>query len=85
MTRLLELSDDLLVEEAGKMGVLIALLDNLRQDGHRCLVFSQSRKMLDIIQKVLQNRVCSPSHFFVLLFLTHSLNIHSACDLVVIV
>ena len=50
-------SDDLLTEESGKMVFLMELLDNLKQTGHRCLVFSQSRKMLDMIQRVLSNRV----------------------------
>jgi len=49
--------DELLVQESGKMVFLVALLDNLKAEGHRCLVFSQSRKVLNIIQKVVQNRV----------------------------
>lgn len=57
VTKIEELSDAILVEESGKMGVLITLLDQLKNDGHRSLVFSQSRKILDIIQKVLRKRV----------------------------
>ena len=49
--------DHLLVEESGKVVFLIGLLDNLRDEKHRCLVFSSSRRMLDIIQKVMKNRV----------------------------
>ena len=56
-TKIEALDDSVLVGEAGKMGVLISLVDHLRQDGHRSLIFSQSRKILDIIQKVLRNQV----------------------------
>lgn len=51
------ISDDLLIEESGKVDFLIGLLDNLRAEKHRCLVFSSSRRMLDIIQKVMGNKV----------------------------
>ena len=50
-------SDETLVAESGKMQFLVELLDQLKSDGHRCLVFSQSRKVLDIVQKVVTNRV----------------------------
>ena len=50
-------SDSTLIHESGKMLFLITLLDNLKAEGHRCLVFSQSRKMLDIIQRVIKHRV----------------------------
>ena len=56
-TKIESLDDSVLVGEAGKMSVLLSLVDQLRQDGHRSLIFSQSRKILDIIQKVLRNRV----------------------------
>ena len=49
--------DDTLMVESCKLQFLINLLKNLRQEGHRTLVFSQSRKMLDIIEKVLKNQV----------------------------
>ena len=55
------ISDDLLIEESGKVIFLIGLLENLRSERHRCLVFSSSRRMLDIIQKVMQNRVSEQS------------------------
>ncbi|XP_064613220.1 DNA excision repair protein ERCC-6-like [Liolophura sinensis] len=48
--------DDVLINESGKMIFLVELLDNLKENGHRCLVFSQSTKMLNIIQKVIANR-----------------------------
>jgi len=51
------ISDDLLIEESGKVVFLIGLMDNLRDENHRCLVFSSSRRMLDIMQKVMRNRV----------------------------
>ncbi|XP_064642287.1 DNA excision repair protein ERCC-6-like [Lineus longissimus] len=43
-----------LLEECGKLGFIVKLLRQLRMEGHRCLIFSQSLKMLDIIQRVLQ-------------------------------
>lgn len=50
-------SDKVLTQESGKMVFLVSLLDNLKAEGHRCLVFSQSRKMLDIIQRVITHKV----------------------------
>lgn len=50
------LSDETLLQESGKMLFLIGLLERLREEGHRTLVFSQSRKMLDIIEHVLSSR-----------------------------
>lgn len=49
---------DQLVQESGKLVFLVQLLQRLKSEGHRTLVFSQSRKMLDIIQKVLNDKVC---------------------------
>jgi len=51
------MSDNLLIEESGKVVFVIGLPENLRDENHRCLVFSSSRRMLDIIQKVMRNRV----------------------------
>lgn len=48
-------SDKVLTQESGKMAFLVSLLENLKSEGHRCLVFSQSRKMLDIIQRVMRH------------------------------
>ncbi|NXL94299.1 ERC6L protein, partial [Alectura lathami] len=50
------LSDETLIRESGKMLFLVGLLERLREEGHRTLVFSQSRKMLDIIERVLCSR-----------------------------
>ena len=50
-------ADEVLIKESGKLVFLIKLLDQLKVEGHRCLVFSQSRKILDIMQKVLTNKV----------------------------
>ncbi|NXT75869.1 ERC6L protein, partial [Zapornia atra] len=50
------LSDETLIQESGKMQFLVGLLERLREEGHRTLVFSQSRKMLDIIELVLSRR-----------------------------
>ena len=51
------ISDELLIEESGKVVFVIGLMENLRAENHRCLVFSSSRRMLDIVQKVMKNRV----------------------------
>ncbi|XP_039587247.1 DNA excision repair protein ERCC-6-like isoform X2 [Passer montanus] len=50
------LSDETMIQESGKMQFLVGLLERLREEGHRTLVFSQSRKMLDIIELVLSRR-----------------------------
>uniref|UniRef100_A0A8B9J213 DNA excision repair protein ERCC-6-like n=1 Tax=Amazona collaria TaxID=241587 RepID=A0A8B9J213_9PSIT len=50
------LSEDTLIQESGKMLFLVGLLERLREEGHQTLVFSQSRKMLDIIEQVLSRR-----------------------------
>ncbi|XP_058053055.1 DNA excision repair protein ERCC-6-like [Ahaetulla prasina] len=49
-------SDEMLIQESGKLSFLVALLERLRDEGHRTLVFSLSRKMLDIIERVLTHR-----------------------------
>ncbi|KAL4223045.1 DNA excision repair protein ERCC-6-like [Mactra antiquata] len=56
VSRLQHISDDVLINESGKLLFLVELLDRLKEENHRCLVFSQSRKMLDIMQKVITNR-----------------------------
>lgn len=43
-----------LIEQSGKLKFLMDLLANLKQENHRVLIFSGSTKMLDIIQKLLQ-------------------------------
>jgi hypothetical protein len=50
--------DRLLIQESGKMMFLVKLLDNLKEEGHRCLIFSSSRRMLDIVEKVMRGKVC---------------------------
>ena len=59
------IADETLISESGKLVFLVELLDNLKSEGHRCLVFSLSRKVLDIIQKIMRNRV-SDWYFFYL-------------------
>ncbi|KAJ7995956.1 hypothetical protein DPEC_G00232080 [Dallia pectoralis] len=54
--RIDNISDETLISESGKLMFLIALLERLKEEGHRTLVFSQSRKMLDIIERVLVNK-----------------------------
>ncbi|XP_062566324.1 DNA excision repair protein ERCC-6-like [Saccostrea cucullata] len=48
--------DNVLIQESGKLIIIMDLLDQMKREGHRCLVFSQSRKMLDIIQQLISNR-----------------------------
>ncbi|XP_035021117.1 DNA excision repair protein ERCC-6-like [Hippoglossus stenolepis] len=48
--------DDTLISESGKMVFLFALLEQLRQEGHRTLVFAHYRKVLDIMERILGNR-----------------------------
>ena len=70
--------DDVIIEESGKLKFLVALMKNLKDEAHRTLIFSQSRKMLDIIEKILSNKVCTliffclyhmhGVHHFVILF-----------------
>ncbi|XP_041750978.1 DNA excision repair protein ERCC-6-like [Coregonus clupeaformis] len=54
--RIDNISDEMLISESGKLMFLIALLERLKEEGHRTLVFSQSRKMLDILERVLVNK-----------------------------
>uniref|UniRef100_A0A8D0L4A6 DNA excision repair protein ERCC-6-like n=1 Tax=Sphenodon punctatus TaxID=8508 RepID=A0A8D0L4A6_SPHPU len=56
MNKIDHLSDDTLIEESGKLRFLIGLLERLREEGHRTLVFSQSRKMLDILERILAHK-----------------------------
>lgn len=49
-------SETVLTQESCKVVFLVSLLNNLKSEGHRCLVFSQSRKMLDIIQRVITHK-----------------------------
>ncbi|CAL1535176.1 unnamed protein product, partial [Lymnaea stagnalis] len=51
-----QIPDEVLVNESGKMQILVDLLDTFKQEGRKTLVFSQSRKLLNIIQKVIKNR-----------------------------
>ncbi|XP_054435526.1 DNA excision repair protein ERCC-6-like [Pteronotus mesoamericanus] len=59
--RIGQISDDTLMKESGKMIFLMDLLKRLRDEGHQTLVFSQSRQILNIIERLLKNR-----HFKVL-------------------
>lgn len=45
-----------LLQGSGKLAVLDHLLQNHKNTGHRTVIFSQSKKMLDIIQAVIQVR-----------------------------
>jgi DNA excision repair protein ERCC-6 len=46
-----------LVEDSAKLETLVYLVKRLRKSGHRCLIFSQSTKMLDIMESVLPIRL----------------------------
>ncbi|KAJ0068256.1 hypothetical protein NL108_018227 [Boleophthalmus pectinirostris] len=48
--------DDTLISESGKMVFLFSLLERLRDEGHRTLVFAHYRKVLDILERILKNR-----------------------------
>jgi len=49
--------DEDLINESGKIKFLVPLLDELKMKGHRTLVFSMSRRVLDIIEKIMRNKV----------------------------
>ncbi|XP_075395190.1 DNA excision repair protein ERCC-6-like [Tenrec ecaudatus] len=53
---LYQVTDDALMEESGKMIFLMKLLMRLRDEGHQTLVFSQSRQILNFIERLLKNR-----------------------------
>ncbi|XP_040187286.1 DNA excision repair protein ERCC-6-like isoform X2 [Rana temporaria] len=55
VTKFDHISDQALIEESGKLFLLIELLNKLREEDHRTLVFSQSRKMLDMVARILTN------------------------------
>ena len=43
---------NILLEESAKLQVLYSLMQRLKRAGHRALIFSQSTKMLDIMERV---------------------------------
>eukprot|EP00276_Gloeochaete_wittrockiana_P011319 CAMPEP_0184645804 /NCGR_PEP_ID=MMETSP0308-20130426/2400_1 /TAXON_ID=38269 /ORGANISM="Gloeochaete witrockiana, Strain SAG 46.84" /LENGTH=1061 /DNA_ID=CAMNT_0027075225 /DNA_START=95 /DNA_END=3280 /DNA_ORIENTATION=+ len=45
-----------LMEQSGKLSFLGALVDNLVDTGHRLLIFSQSRRMLDVIELIIRSK-----------------------------
>ncbi|XP_068999786.1 DNA excision repair protein ERCC-6-like [Embiotoca jacksoni] len=51
-----DVPDDTLISESGKLVFLFALLERLRRDGHRTLVFAHYRKVLDIVERILGRR-----------------------------
>lgn len=55
------IDDEILIKESGKLRFLVQLMSQLKQEGHRTLIFSMSRKMLNIIQKVIVVMVLSYS------------------------
>ncbi|XP_069136028.1 DNA excision repair protein ERCC-6-like [Argopecten irradians] len=55
-TEIHNIDDEILINESGKLIFIVQLLTQLKAEGHRTLIFSQSRKILDIIEKVTTNR-----------------------------
>ncbi|XP_036069296.1 DNA excision repair protein ERCC-6-like isoform X2 [Oryzias melastigma] len=51
-----DVPDHRLISESGKLVFLVALLERLREEGQRTLVFAHYRKVLDIIERILNNR-----------------------------
>ena len=47
------LDPDTLINNSSKLNVLVNLVQRLKRSKHRCLIFSPSTKMLDIMEKVL--------------------------------
>ncbi|XP_025025693.1 DNA excision repair protein ERCC-6-like [Python bivittatus] len=56
MEEIKNVSEKVLIKESGKLKFLIGLLAKLQEEGHQTLVFSLSRKMLDIIECILTQR-----------------------------
>lgn len=48
--------DETLISESGKLVFLFALIEQLKREGHRTLVFAHYRKVLDIIERILGNK-----------------------------
>uniref|UniRef100_A0A8C7WTS0 DNA excision repair protein ERCC-6-like n=1 Tax=Oryzias sinensis TaxID=183150 RepID=A0A8C7WTS0_9TELE len=51
-----DVPDHSLISESGKLAFLVALLERLREEGQRTLIFAHYRKVLDIIERILNNR-----------------------------
>uniref|UniRef100_A0A3B3H5G4 DNA excision repair protein ERCC-6-like n=1 Tax=Oryzias latipes TaxID=8090 RepID=A0A3B3H5G4_ORYLA len=51
-----DVPDHTLISESGKLAFLVALLERLREEGQRTLIFAHYRKVLDIIERILNNR-----------------------------
>ncbi|XP_061749588.1 DNA excision repair protein ERCC-6-like [Nerophis ophidion] len=56
MGSIINVPDKTLISESGKLVFLFALLEHLREEGHRTLVFAHYRMVLDIIERILKNR-----------------------------
>uniref|UniRef100_A0A3P9MC35 DNA excision repair protein ERCC-6-like n=1 Tax=Oryzias latipes TaxID=8090 RepID=A0A3P9MC35_ORYLA len=53
---IVDVPDHTLISESGKLAFLVALLERLREEGQRTLIFAHYRKVLDIIERILNNR-----------------------------
>lgn len=47
---------DNLIDVSVKTKFLFKLMENLKKDGHRVLIFSMSKKMLDLLELILNNK-----------------------------
>lgn len=44
-----------LIEQSSKLQFLFKLMENLQKEGHRLLIFSMSKKMLYLVEELIQN------------------------------
>ena len=49
-------SKQTLVSDSGKLHVLDGLLDKLKSEGHRVLIYSQMTKMIDLLEEYMWHR-----------------------------
>ena len=49
-------SKQTLVSDSGKLHVLDGLLDRLKSEGHRVLIYSQMTKMIDLLEEYMWHR-----------------------------
>ena len=47
---------DNLINVSVKTKFLFKLMENLKKEGHRVLIFSMSKKMLDLLELILKNK-----------------------------
>jgi SNF2 family DNA or RNA helicase len=47
---------DELIASSVKTQLLFRLMDNLKQEGHRVLIFSMSKRMLDLLELIIEKK-----------------------------